>query len=89
MSLVKTRMSRLVAWSRKFHAGEEGMESIQVVMILAISAMVLFGVNSIAGVSGGAAGGSSSGSGLLGGVGKMIGSLVPGVVSNVFSGFGL
>jgi len=61
----------------KLHRGEEGMETVQIIMIMAIAAMVLTGVNQIVGVNSG----GSTGSGLI--------SMVTGGLSKLFGGEGL
>lgn len=70
----------VVRFVKKLHSGEEGMETVQIIMILAIAAMVLTGVNSVAGFGGD---GKESGSGIFDVVTKGLGSLFGG------NGFGV
>ena len=67
------------------HRNEEGMETVQIIMIMAIAAMVLTGVNQVVGVSADKGNGGSQGGGLLGGVTNGIGKLLGGMSG----GFGL
>lgn len=60
----------------KFHRDEVGMESVQIIMILAIAAMVCLGVTKVAGTSTSEGG---SGDGLFGGISSTISSILPGV----------
>ena len=57
---------------QKLHQGEEGMETVQIIMIMAVAAMVLTGVNQITGIS---SSGKTNGGGLIGAVTEGIGSL--------------
>ena len=65
--------STVVRFVERLHRGEEGMETVQIIMIMAIAAMILTGVGSVAGVK---AGGTPTGSGLLSVVSSGLGTLL-------------
>ena len=67
-----------------FHEDEGGMEALQIVAILAIAAVSLFGVNKIGGMFGG---GSGSGSGLLGMATDWLGDALTGSSPDKDGGF--
>lgn len=73
---------------QKLHEGEEGMETVQIIMIMAIAAMILTGVNSVVGVG---SSGTTTGGGLFEVVTKGLGGLFGGnafgigdVIGNLF-----
>lgn len=59
----------------RIHRDDEGMESIQIIMILAVAAMVCLGVTKVSGI---ASNGTPDGGGLFGAVGGLVKNLIPG-----------
>ncbi len=58
----------------QFHRDDEGMESIQIIMILAVAAMVCLGVIKVTGVTND----GTPGGGLMGMVSGLVSKLIPG-----------
>lgn len=54
-----------------FHQDEEGMEALQIIMVLAIAAMVVLGVNKVSGIQEGGQ------SGIWGSISESIGGFLP------------
>jgi hypothetical protein len=84
MMLIREKCGALVRSVRRFHTEERGSEAIQTIIVLAVAAIALMGVNNL--VTGNGAEGDSSG-GLLGSVGGMISGVLGGSTS-VFGGIG-
>lgn len=60
----------------RFHTDERGMETIQIIMTLAIAAMVCGGINGVAGLG---ADGQASNGGLFGGLGGLLEGILPNI----------
>lgn len=73
MSVLVSSVAAGRSFVARLHREEEGMETVQIIMTLAIAALVMTGVGSIAGVGSG-----SSGNSLLSGLGKTLGNLFGG-----------
>ena len=71
MNALKTK-NGIASLVRIFHEDEGGMEALQIVAILAVAAVSLFGVNKIGGIAGG------GDKGLFGMAGNWLGSLLGG-----------
>jgi Flp pilus assembly pilin Flp len=63
------RMKGLVV---RFHEDRRGSQSVEILMILAVAAMVCLGVSQVAGV--GLGGAESGGSGIMAGIGDWLGN---------------
>jgi hypothetical protein len=68
-------------WVRRLHAEDEGMETIQIVMVLAVAALVLTGVNGIVGIGTGGEAGGGMMDWVTGALGKVFNSALGGAIS--------
>jgi len=68
---------------RRFDRDEAGMETVQIILILAVAAMTLMGTQKMCGVSAG----ESKNSGIFGSVGGLLGGLLDKGVGSFLGGF--
>jgi len=79
-------INRIKTVAVRFANDERGMEAIQIIMTLAIAAMVCLGVTKMCGVD---SSGTQTGKGIFGEVGRHIGGFLGDKAGNFFGGFGL